>query len=130
MLAPYEFSATEYPAYLHARATGPHNARNLLRFLVEANAALERSGRVNLLLELALAGPCLHGGLIHEVVAERAADSARWDRIAYLDLGAGRLLHHMRFAETLARNCGINVRLFRSLAAARNWLTAPLENAA
>ena len=127
---PYEFWALEYPSYLHARAVGPHSAKNLMRFLVEANVALERSGRVNLLLELALSGPCLHGGLIHEIVAERSADGARWSRIAYLDLSAERSLEHMRFAETLARNRGVNIRLFRSLATAQHWLTESLEKAA
>ena len=126
----YEFSALEYPTYLHARATGLHSAKNLLRFLVEANAALERSGRVSLLLELALAGPCLHGGLIHEIVAEHSPDSTRWSRIAYLDLSAERSVEHMRFAETLARNRGVNIRLFRALAPARYWLTESVEKAA
>src|SRR5262245_59711098 len=112
---PYELCLEEHPGYLHARATGPHTPRNALRFLIEAAQALRDSRHTDLLLEFALTGPSLTGGMIYEIVAERSADGAQFGRIAYLDQSTERRLEHLRFAETIARNRGVRVRLFRTL---------------
>ena len=118
----YHLSIEEHPSYVHACATGTMSPENALRFLVDANAACGQRGRRRLLLEFGFTGPSLNGGTIYEIVTARSAHGAAFERIAYVDASAERNPEHKRFAETIARNRGVNVRLFRSVAEAREWL--------
>ena len=121
---PYRLVVDEQPAYLHAAVTGAHNAPNALRFLTEAFAACAKSGRTALLLEFNLAGPSLDSSSIFDVVAQRTAIAAKLRKIAYVDhSGTGRDPDKMKFAETVALNRGVNVRLFHELEDARRWLS-------
>ncbi len=115
---------TEHPGYLQATVTGAHNAANALRFLTEAFDAISKSGDSSLLLEFNLAGPSLDSSSIFDVVAQRTAMAAKLRRIAYVDhSGHGRDPSKMKFAETVALNRGVNVRLFHDLADAQRWLS-------
>ena len=75
-----------------------------------------------MLLELNLAGPSLDSSSIFEVVSKRAAVAAKLRKIAYVDTSE-RDPDKMKFAETVALNRGVNVRLFRDVDAARQWLS-------
>jgi chromosome condensin MukBEF MukE localization factor len=117
----YELVLVEHPAYLHATAKGRRNADNAFRFLKEAGDACVNSGRANLLLEMAFTGPQLDMSKIFEVVKARSAAGSRLRKIAYVDAARdnpGR----PRFAETVARNRGVNARLFDDIASAISWL--------
>jgi hypothetical protein len=59
------------------------------------------------------------------VVAERASQGQQLRRIAYVDASAERSLEHKVFAETVARNRGVNVRFFQSVDEAQAWMQAP-----
>ena len=127
---PYELSVDEQASYVHTRGTGEFSPENALRFLVESNAACRQRGKRWLLLEFGFTGPSLNGGAIYEIITARSAHGAVFERIAYVDASAERDLEHMRFAETIARNRGVNVRLFRNLDEARQWLSHPAGEAA
>jgi hypothetical protein len=127
LFMPYHVSLDSRAGYLHARATGAYNPRNAMRFLVDACEAAQAACQKDLLLEFAQTGPSFDGGLIHEIVTARAAGATGFRRIAYVDESSERGLEPMLFAETIARNRGVNVRLFRVLAHARAWLAAPAE---
>ena len=104
--------------------TGAHNAANALRFLTESFDAIVKSGHGSLLLEFCLSGPSLDSSSIFDVVAQRTAVAAKLRRIAYVDhSGHGRDPSKMKFAETVALNRGVNVRLFHELEEAQRWLT-------
>ena len=118
----YHLSIQEYPAYVHARATGEMTPENALRFLVEANGACTARGKRRLLLEFGFTGPSLDGGSIYDIVSTRSSHAAVFERIAYVDASSERNAEHKRFAETIARNRGVNVRMFPSLEEARQWL--------
>jgi hypothetical protein len=125
-LPPYRLVITEHPGYLQATVTGSHNAANALRFLTETFAAITKSGHTSLLLDYRLTGPSLDSSSIFDVVAKRTVEGSKLRRIAYVDhSGHGRDPEKMKFAETVALNRGVNVRLFHELEDARRWLSEP-----
>jgi hypothetical protein len=117
----YQLVLVEHPGYLHAIAKGPRTPENAFRFLKEAGDACAKSGHANLLVEMAFEGPQLDASKIFEVVKARSTEGSRLRKIAYVDRARdnpGR----PRFAETVARNRGVNVRLFDDIASAKAWL--------
>jgi hypothetical protein len=117
----YELVLVEHPGYLHATGRGRRTPENALRFLRESGQACIASGRGALLLEMAFTGPMLDTSMIFEVVMARSADGSRLRKIAYVDHDQDAPAR-IRFAETVARNRGVNVRLFDDIVAAREWL--------
>jgi len=120
----YQLTIEERPIYVYTRAEGDLTPANALKFLEEAYAACRRSGRRDLLLDMQLHGPDLNTTNVYEVISQRAADGGKLRRIAYVPLQrADRSMAY--FAETVAVNRGVNVRLFESVAAAEHWLSEP-----
>ena len=120
----YQLTIDELPAYLHARATGPNTPENMLGILVEVHGACLKLGRDAVLLEVCMSGPSLDPASIFRVISQRSPDGRTLRKIAYLDTSNGDP-ERMRFAETVAVNRGVNVRLFRELEAARQWMSDP-----
>jgi len=120
----YQLTIEERPAYVYARADGDLTPTNALRFLEEAYAACVRTERSLLLLDMQLHGPDLNTTNVYEVISQRVADGSKLRKIAYVPFQRGdRSMAH--FAETVAVNRGVNVRLFESVAAAERWLLEP-----
>jgi len=118
---PYQLTIEERPTYVYAKATGERTPANALRFLEEAYGACVKSGRQALLLDMQLAGPILNTTSVYQVISQRVPDGRNLRKIAYVDSSTGESdMPH--FAETVAVNRGVNVRLFPSLAAAEKWL--------
>ena len=122
MTGAYRLSVEEHPGYLHATAAGKRTPQNVRRFLEEAYRACVEKDCSSLLLELRLAGPSLDSTSIFNVISQRAADGAKLRRIAYVDPLTSNA-SDARFAETVAINRGVNVRLFPDVAAAARWLS-------
>jgi hypothetical protein len=121
---PYQLTILERPGYLHARVEGERTPENALRFLKEVYEACVQRGRWEALLEVRLAGPSLEIPDIYDVISQASADGAKLRRIAYVDAttsDAGRA----SFAETVAVNRSVNVRLFADVSDAARWLEAP-----
>ena len=119
--AEYRLTTKERHGYLHASVVGQRTAENAQRFLRDAYEACVKKGYSALLLEMGLTGPALDIASVFRVIANRAPDGAKLRRIAYIepsptDLPAG------LFAETVANNRGVNVRLFKDLESADRWL--------
>ena len=120
----YQLTIEERPTYIYARVDGDLDAANALRFLEEAYVACVRTGRSSLLLDMQLQGPDLNTTNVYEVISQRAADGTKLRRIAYVPFQRDdRSMAY--FAETVAINRGVNVRLFESVAAAERWLSEP-----
>ena len=120
----YQLTIEERPTYVYARVDGDLNAANALRFLEEAYAACVRTGRSLLLLDMQLHGPDLNTTNVYEVISQRAADGTKLRKIAYVPFQRDdRSMAY--FAETVAVNRGVNVRLFESVAAAEQWISEP-----
>ncbi len=118
----YHLIIEEHPAYLHATVTGTHTPENALRFLKEVREACTQRGCSAVLLEMNLAGPSLDSTSIFRVIAQRSTDAAGLKKIAYVD-ASSRDPEKMKFAETVAVNRGLNVRLFQDLARAKEWMS-------
>jgi len=117
----YQMTVEQRPNYVHAKAVGERSADNALRFLREAYQACINAGRSDLLLEMDFSGPSLSPSSIFEVISDRAPDGLKLRRIAYVD--TSRDLSQAYFAETVAMNRGVNVRLFADVASATAWLS-------
>jgi hypothetical protein len=116
----YRLTVQQRPGYVHATAVGERTPENARRFLKEAYEACVQAGRPSVLLEMNLAGPSLSMTSIFEVISDRVADGLKLQKIAYVD--SAPQLSSAFFAETVAINRGVNVRLFKSVAEAERWL--------
>lgn len=123
---PYQLTIEETPTYVHAKATGERTPANALRFLGEAYAAV-KSGCSALLLEMAFSGPSPQTGSIYDVITQRVPDGRKLRRIAYVQMMIDDAAMPY-FAETVAVNRGVNVRLFQNVAAAAEWLSEAERN--
>lgn len=126
---PYLLTAEERHGYLYARVVGPRTAENAQRFLKEAYEECVRRDLAALLLEMGLTGPPLDMASVFRVIASRASDGAKLKRIAYIEPAPSDIPSAL-FAETVANNRGVNVRLFKDLDAADRWLTDPARKKA
>ncbi|HEX4779940.1 MAG TPA: hypothetical protein VH301_04255 [Usitatibacter sp.] len=120
MPIPYRFSAEIHESYVHATVTGEHAPQNALRFLKEAYEACVKNGKDSVLLEMGLEGPTMETGNIFSVVQQRSEAGRQLRRIAYVD--GGRDPEKAKFAETVARNRGVNVRFCPTVEDAKKWL--------
>jgi hypothetical protein len=118
---PYELTLVERPRYLHAKVEGARTPENTLRFLKEVGDACMRLGHDRVLLEMNLAGPSLETGSVFSVISKSAPAGLMLRRVAYVE-PPPREAARAQFAETIAKNRGVNVRLFRDVAAAEAWL--------
>jgi hypothetical protein len=121
MTNPYRLTLEEHPGYLHATAEGKRTPENVRRFLEDAYRACVEKDRSSLLLEMRLSGPTLETTAIFNVISQRATDGAKLRRIAYIDPLTSSMAQ-ARFAETVAVNRGVNVRLFADVETAARWL--------
>ncbi len=119
----YELKVEQKPGYLHFTVTGrntPDNVRGYMQEVIEECAA-RRCPRV--LIVENLEGPRL--GTM-EVFTMVTAGAKRFhgmlEALAFVDLNADGGV--MRFAEDVAVNRGIPVRVFRTVDGAEKWLLA------
>ncbi len=117
----YELTIDVRPAYLHAKVVGERTPENASRFLKEVFAACVGSSRQDALLEMRFSGPSLNMSDIFRVISQGSADGARLRRIAYVEASVTDMAKS-RFAETVAINRAVNVRLFGDVAEAARWL--------
>ncbi|MFZ3323080.1 MAG: hypothetical protein WA190_11960 [Usitatibacter sp.] len=117
----YHFKIEENPKYLHASASGNNTAENVLRFLRESYETCMTKQVTAVLLEMKFEGPALDTGSIYSVIAQRSESGKQLRKIAYV-APPEREVSKSKFAETVAINRGVNVRLFADVDAARKWL--------
>ena len=120
MDTPYRIEVVVHDSYLHAAVWGTHTPDNVLRFLGEVHEACVANRKDSVLLDMRLEGPTMGTGNIFSVIQQRSDPGRELRRIAYVD--AGRDPGKAKFAETVARNRGVNVRLFASVEEAKKWL--------
>lgn len=120
----YQLTIEERPTYVHATVVGERTPANALRCLEEAYAACVKSGRADLLLDIQFTGPSLNTTSIYQVISQRVPDGRNLRKIAYVDSITAFDPGMPYFAETVAVNRGVNVRLFQSVALAEKWLSS------
>ena len=117
----YALSVLERPRYLHFVVTGINSRETVERYLAEVGRECAARGCKHILIEERLEGPRLDTTDVYMIASGEAAAAARaLAAIAYVDVNAeGRL---MQFAEDVAVNRAVPVKVFASLAQAERWL--------
>jgi hypothetical protein len=117
----YKLAITEKPLYLHAVVTGLNSKENVMSYLEEIFHECSKRGYVRVLIEERLEGPRLDLMKVFQVASEGSKRVLGYFKaIAYVDVNAEGDL--MAFAETVAFNRGLPVRVFSSVADAEQWL--------
>jgi urocanate hydratase len=117
----YTLTITQEADYLHALVTGTNSKENVAAYLEELRRECYARNSFRVLIEERLEGPRLRTMEVYQIVSEGGLSQVRIDAMAYVDVNAEGDL--MKFAETLAVNRGLPVRLFSSVANARKWLS-------
>jgi len=127
----YEIAVLERPGYLHIRVTGENTPANVRAYLSEVRIACVERGFSSVMIEANLRGPSLNLVQIYSIVKEESARAAPHVlRIAYVDVNPEHSRSHIRFAEDVAVNLGVNVRVFATLPEAAKWIARPANDAA
>jgi hypothetical protein len=119
----YSFIVERKPTYLHAKGFGEQTEANARQFLIDAYRACVEHNMSSLLLEMCFTGRALSVASAYSVISERSHDGSMLKSIAYVDGNPAHANTEMpEFAELIAKNRGVNVRLFANVAAAERWL--------
>jgi hypothetical protein len=117
----YKLTLDQRPTYLHAVVSGENTKSNVTRYLEELRAECSARNCFRVLIEERLEGPRLEATDVFEIAADGSSRiSGMFRAIAYVDVNASGEM--MKFAETVAVNRGIPIRLFSSVADAEKWL--------
>jgi hypothetical protein len=125
---PYQLSVVRKGGHLHASVRGSNTPETVLKYLAEVRETClrERCGKV--LIEEYLEGPGIDTLQIFEVVTEAGKNVVPGIlRVAYVDTNPAHDAGKMKFAETVAVNRGVNVKVFADLREAAAWLEAEPE---
>jgi hypothetical protein len=117
----YALQVRERTGYLHFVVTGVNSRETVEQYLAHIGRECAARGCRHILVEERLDGPRLDTTDVYMIAAGQAATAAKTlAAIAYVDVNAeGRL---MQFAEDVAVNRAVPVKIFASLAEAERWL--------
>jgi hypothetical protein len=117
----YELTITPKGTYLHAVATGVNRQENVVRYLEDIRRECAARNVFRVLIEERLDGPRLSMVKVFEIAAEGGSRAqGEFEAIAYVDMNAES--DSMKFAETVAVNRSLPVRVFGSVSDAEKWL--------
>jgi len=117
----YKLTITQKPAYLHAIVTGVNSRENVERYLEEIRHECSARGCSRLLIEERLEGPRLGTMDVYRIATEGSGRAlGNFQAIAYVDVNAEGDL--MQFAEDVAVNRFLPVKVFPSVSDAEKWL--------
>jgi hypothetical protein len=120
----YELRIQGAPTYLHVVVTGNNTPDVVRSYLREVQQLCANRGCTALLIEENLDGPGMPVGEIYGIVSESSDyPIARLLKVAFVNLNMEHSTSNVRFAETVARNRGVNIRAFRNVQDAQAWLT-------
>jgi len=119
----YQLRFDQKPGYLHAVVTGKNSRESVLRYVEEVGRECAARGCVRVLIEERLEGPRLGTTDIFRI-ATQGSQRARGalEALAFVDVNAES--RSMDFAETVAVNRGVPVRVFSTVDDAVSWLLA------
>jgi len=113
--------------YLHITVTGKNSPETVAAFLESILEECSARKCQNILVEERLEGPRLSFSEIVQIASEASQQAAgRIRAFAYVDVNAED--DSMRFAELVARNRAMPVRVFSSVPEAEAWIQAESEN--
>lgn len=123
----YTVSVEAKRGYLHMSVTGENTPENVRAYLSEIYETCAAANVANVLIEEYLSGPPLDPVEVYRVILDsspRTAPIIR--RIAFVDLNPEHPSTNIELGEAVARDQGVNVRTFPTLAKAENWMQRQL----
>ena len=128
MAAAYSFVANKADGYLHIVVRGTNDAATIRRYIREGLTAAIDASCPNLLIEEDLEGPRLDMGEIFQIVSEASRSAGTSvQRVAFVDVNPAHSPANMKFAETVARNRGMGMNSFSTVAEAEQWLLSRID---
>ena len=119
----YQLTVEQKTGYLHIRVSGENSPEIVRSYLQEVFSVCRQRNCSVVLIEEDLRGPGLGVLDIHQIASE--GSKRTWPtvrRIAYVDTNKEHSQPNMQFAETVAVNLGLNVRVFPTVKEAEEWL--------
>jgi hypothetical protein len=121
LYVPYELVFHQNPTYLHAVATGRNSKENVAGYVEEVIRECTARNCRTVLIEERLEGPRLGTLAVFDLISKGANRlRAAVDTVAYVDVNRRGDL--MLFAETVAVNRSFPMKVFSTVADAKNWL--------
>ena len=118
---PYKLTIIQKPTYLHVIVTGKNTEENVALYLAEVWRECMARNFFRVLIEERLEGPPLSTIATFRIVSEGSRRSyQQFKAIAYVDVNAEDDL--MKFAENVAINRAMPVKVFSSVSEAEKWL--------
>ena len=119
----YELRVQSTPGYLHVQVTGANTPEVVSSYVQEVlKLCASRRSRA-LLVEENLAGPGLPLAEIYHIITNGSEfPLAHQLTVAFVNVNTEHPPGNVAFAETVARNRGINLRAFRTVKLAQSWL--------
>ena len=118
----YDLEFIQKPTHLHFIVRGQNTIENVKGYLAQVLKECIARGCDRVLIEENLQGPRLGTFDVFEIASEgRSWTQKAIRRIAYVDVNA--VDDQMKFAENVARNRGLPMAVFSSVATAETWLS-------
>jgi hypothetical protein len=118
----HELSVTRKGAYLHVTVTGDNTPEDVQQYLAKVQATCVQHNCPYVLIEENLQGPSLQTLELFQVIAKAAQPSPAVRCVAYIDVNPEHDANRMKFAEAVASNRGMMVKIFADLPEAEEWL--------
>jgi hypothetical protein len=117
----YKLTLHEKATYLHFVVTGKNSIENVMRYMDDIVRECDAQGCNTILIEERLEGPRLKMMEVFDLVLRASKRAAgKMKSMAYVDVNASG--DFMQFAETVAVNRMMPMKLFSSVAEAEKWL--------
>lgn len=120
---PYTLILRERPAYLHVTVSGDNSPETVRAYLREVLAACIARGVSALLIEEHLDGPPFDLLDVFRIASEESLRAKpQIERLAWVDTNPDHPHANMQFAENVAVNRGLHMRVFPGVAEAEEWM--------
>ncbi|MGH9441940.1 MAG: hypothetical protein ACRD16_06665 [Thermoanaerobaculia bacterium] len=119
----YRLSCRQRNRFLHFRIEGDNSPETVRAYVSEVRAFGEKEGCDRILIEENLLGKSLAVVDIFSLLSDSSGRG--WSgirRMAFVDTNPEHDTAKMQFAENVAVNRGVNLRVFPTVEAARKWL--------
>ena len=117
----YKLVFVQKPTYLHAIVTGENSKETVAHYLDDIRRKCSERNCQRVLIEERLEGPRLGTLDVFQITTEGSRHAlGKFEAIAYVDVNAEG--DRMTFAETVALNRAIPVKVFPAVADAEQWL--------
>lgn len=123
----YEIEFEQRPLYLAARVTGENSAENVVRYMEDVRGKCESTGCRYVLVHECLEGPRLSVLELYKLLSDGVARTrGSFGGLALVDESMG---DTSEFAETVATNRGMPLRVFHDVETATQWISAEADKA-